>query len=267
MFSDLGQMDATPRDLQHVIDEIRRYNADLPAAYAGLREGMVTPTAFAADIPLIEQWLETQCIAADGMDKKAAAAYMIGGMAWSACIWMAAFALTGNKPITRAAFEQERYWWGTPEEGHEYVRYPISIEVGDGEADLRETIERIFAPIVAATMLASGLSAGALWRLVADNVANGFLWAGRPLGKLEQAMDMANAILADEGRLNNGKTGFVRVTAGGASDWFLVRGGCCRYFTTAGVTRDDYCTSCVMRSREDQIARYTDYLASLQILE
>ena len=53
-------MDATPRDLQHVLDEIRRDNAELPAAYAGLREGMVTPTAFAADIPLIEQWLETQ---------------------------------------------------------------------------------------------------------------------------------------------------------------------------------------------------------------
>jgi hypothetical protein len=52
-----------------------------------------------------------------------------------------------------------------------------------------------------------------------------------------------------------------------ASDWFLVRGGCCRYFTTAGATRDDYCTSCVMRQRDDQIARYTDYLASLQTLE
>jgi hypothetical protein len=260
-------MDATPRDLQHVIDDIRRGNEDLPAAHAGLREGMVTPAAFAADIPLIERWLETQCIAAEGMDKKTAAAYMIGGMAWSACIWMAAFELTGNEPIERIAFQQERYWWGPLEGGHEYVRYPISIEAGDGGANLRETIEQIFAPIVAATMLASGLSAGALWRLVADNVANGFLWAGKPLGKVEQAMERANAILADEGRLNNGKTGFVQVTAGGACDWFLVRGGCCRYFTTAGATRDDYCTSCVMRQREDQIARYTDYLASLQTLE
>jgi len=260
-------MDATPRELQHVIDEIRRRNEDLPAAHAGVREGMVTPAAFAADIPRIEQWLETQCVAADGMDKKAAAAYMIGGMAWSVCIWMAAFALTGNTPIRRIAFEQERYWWGNREAGHEYVRYPISIEVGDGEADLRETIEQIFAPIVAATMLASGLSAGALWRLVADNVANGFLWAGKPLGQVERAITIANAILAEEGRLNNGKTGFVQVKAGEASDWFLVRGGCCRYFTTAGVTRDDYCTSCVMRQRDDQIARYTDYLSSLQTLE
>jgi hypothetical protein len=263
-------MDASlsPTSLQQVIDDIRTRSEEFPAARAGLREGMVTPAAFAADILRIEHWLETQCIAADGMDRKAAAAYMIGGMSWSVCIWMAALALTGNRPIRRVAFEQERYLWaaGTPD-AHEYVRYPISIEVGEGEPDFRGTVERIFAPIVAATMLASGLSAGALWRLVADNVASGFLWAGKPLGQAERAMQMAGAVLAGEGRLNNGKTGFVEIRAGKACDWFLVRGGCCRYYTTAGQTRDDYCTSCVMRERGDQIARYTEYLASLQTLD
>lgn len=259
-------MDATltpAGGLQQTIDALRASADDLPSALAGLREHMVTPAAYAADIPRIEQWLDTQSIAAAGMDRRAAAAYLVGGMAWSVCIWMAALVLTGNKPIRRVAFEQERYWWGAPETGHEYVRYPISIEVGDGEGSLRETIEQIFEPIVASTMLASGLSAGALWRLVADNVANGFLWAGKPLGQVDRAMELANEIISD-GRLNNGKTGFVQVHAGEASDWFLVRGGCCRYYTTKGQTRDDYCTSCVMRSREDQLTRYTGYLASLQ---
>ncbi|MEO7223018.1 MAG: hypothetical protein ABIY37_11135 [Devosia sp.] len=256
----------TSGSLQQIIDQIRSHSADLPAALAGLREDMVTPASFAADIPRIESWLDTQSIAAEGMDRRAAAAYMVGGMAWSVCIWTAAFELTGNKPIRCVAIGQERYWWGTAEDGHEYVRYPISIEVGDGPVDYRQTIEQIFEPIVAATMLASGLSAGALWRLVADNVANGFLWAGKPLGQVERAIEIANSILA-EGRLNNGKTGFLKVTAGDACDWFLVRGGCCRYYTTGGATRDDYCTSCVMRNRDDQIARYTDYLASMQSLE
>jgi hypothetical protein len=256
----------TSGGLQQVIDQLRTRAADLPAAYAGLREDMVTPAAFAADIPRIESWLETQAIAADGMDRRAAAAYMVGGMAWSVCIWMATLQLTGQKSIRRVAFAQERYWWGTLEAGHEYVRYPISIEVGDGPADTRETIEQIFEPIVASTMLASGLSAGALWRLVADNVANGFLWAGKPLGQVDRAIDTASSILA-EGRLNNGRTGFLQVRAGEACDWFLVRGGCCRYYTTSGRTRDDYCTSCVMRDRDDQIARYTDYLASMQTLD
>ncbi|HZY67141.1 MAG TPA: hypothetical protein VFE52_01050 [Devosia sp.] len=253
-----------PTDLQGTIDRIRARSTDLPQALAGLREDMVTPAGFAADIPRIESWLDTQAIAAEGMDRKAAAAYMVGGMAWSVCIWMAAFALTGERPIRRVAIGQERYWYGSPETGHEYVRYPISVEVGDGPPNHRETIERMFEPIVAATMLASGLSAGALWRLVADNVASGFLWAGKPLGQVERAIAMANEIIA-EGRLHNGKTGFLQVTAGDARDWFLVRGGCCRYYTTSGATRDDYCTSCVMRKREDQIARYTNYLASQQV--
>ena len=108
--------------LQQVIDQIRTISEDLPMALAGLREEMVTPTGFASDIPRIDAWLQTQCIAADGMDKRAAAAYMVGGMAWSACIWMAAFELTGNTPIRRIAFEQERNWWGTKEDGHEYGR-------------------------------------------------------------------------------------------------------------------------------------------------
>jgi hypothetical protein len=251
-------------DLQQVIDDLRTRSEELHPALAGLREDMLTPLALASDIGRLESWLDTQAIAAEGMDRKSQAAYMIGGLAWSVCIWMTAFALTGNKPIRRVAFAQERYSWGegTPD-AHEYVRYPISIEVGDGEPNYRETLEQIFEPIIAATMVTSGLSAGAQWRLVADNVASAFLYGGKSFGMAERGMEIATPIIA-EGRLNNGKTGFLEVTAGAACDWFLVRGGCCRYYTTNG---GDYCTSCVLRKREDQVARYTEYLASLQTLE
>ncbi len=251
--------------LQQIIDNLRARSDELPAAHAGLREHMLTPAAIASDIGRLETWLEQQGIAAEGMDRKTQAAYMIGGLAWSMCIWMAAFALTGHRPIRRVAFEQERYWWGTPEDGHEYVRYPISIEVGDGPASHRETIEQIFEPIIAATMVTSGLSAGAQWRLVADNVASAFLYGGKALGMAARGMEIAGPIIA-EGRLHNGKTGFIEITAGKACDWFLVRGGCCRYYTTRDA-EGDYCTSCVLRKRDDQIARYTEYLASLQTLE
>lgn len=259
-------MDAslTTGGLQGVIDELRARNDELPEAFAGLREDMVTPEALAADITLIEGWLETQGIAADGMDNKTRAAYLIGGLAWSACIWMAALELTGKAPpIRRIGFRQERYWYHY-EDGtsHEYVRYPISFEVGEGPADHRQTIEDMFAPIIAALMVTSGLSAGAQWRLVADNVANAFLWAGKGIGLADRGMALARQIIA-EGRLNNGKTGYVEVRAGTACDSFLVRGGCCRYYTTKGAD-GDYCTSCVLRKRDDQIARYTEYLASLQ---
>jgi hypothetical protein len=255
---------SSPSGLQQVIDDLRARSDELPAAHAGLREHMLTPLALANDITRLESWLDTQAIAADGMDRKSQAAYMIGGLAWAVCTWMAAFALTGNRAVRRVAFAQERYWWGegTPD-AHEYVRYPISIEVGDGPANHRETIEQIFEPIIAATMVNSGLSAGAQWRIVADDVASAFLYGGKALGMGERGMAMASDILA-EGRLNNGKTGFVEITAGKACEWFLVRGGCCRYYTTSG---GEYCTSCVLRKRDDQVARYTAYLASLQTLE
>lgn len=251
--------------LQQIIDDLRARSGELPAAHAGVREHMLSPDALASDIPRLEAWLELQGISADGMDLKTKAAYMIGGLAWTTCIWMAAFAFTGNKPIRRVAFDTERYWWGTPEDGHEYVRYPISFDVGDGEPNYRETIEQIFEPIIAATMVTSGLSAGAQWRLVADSVASAFLYGGKALGMTQRGMEIAAPIIA-EGRLNNGKTGFLEVRAGEACDWFLVRGGCCRYYTTEGA-QGEYCTSCVLRKRDDQVARYTKHLMSLQTLE
>lgn len=259
-------MDAslTTGDLQGVIDALRTLNEELPEAHAGLREDMLTPDALAADIGLLEDWLDVQGIAAAGMDAKTRAAYLIGGLAWSACIWMAAIELTGKTlPIRRIAFRQERYWYHY-EDGskHEYTRYPISFEIGHGPANHRQTIEEMFAPIIAALMVTSGLSAGAQWRLVADSVASAFLYGGKALGMAERGMEIANDILT-EGRLNNGKTGFVEVTAGKARDHFLVRGGCCRYYTTAEEGAG-YCTSCVLRKRDDQISRYTDYLASQQ---
>ncbi len=259
-------MDASltpPAGLQQFIDDLSARSGDLPPALAGRREHMLTPTALAGDIDRLEAWLDLQGIAADGMDRKTQAAYMIGGLAWAVCIWMAAFALTGNRPIRRVAFAQERYWWGPPDTGQEYVRYPICIEVGDGPANHRETIEEIFAPVIAATMVTSGLSPGAQWRIVADNIALAFLYAGKALGRAGEGQALAEEIIA-EGRLANGKTGFVEITAGAACESFVVRGGCCRYYTTAG---GEYCTACVLRKREDQIARYTDYLASMQTLE
>ena len=260
-----ASLSPTP-SLQQIIDDLRARSDELPAAHAGLREHMLTPAALASDIPRLEAWIDLQGISAEGMDSKTRAAYMIGGLAWTVCIWMAAFALTGNKPIRRVAFDTERYWWaeGTPD-AHEYVRYPISFEVGEGEPNYRETIERIFEPIIAATMVTSGLSAGAQWRLVADNVASAFLYGGKSLGMTQRGMEIAAPIIA-EGRLNNGKTGFLEVHVGEACDWFLVRGGCCRYYTTDGAA-GEYCTSCVLRKRDDQVARYTKYLESQQTLE
>lgn len=249
--------------LQQIIDGLLAKGGDMPHAVAGIGEDMLTPDALAGDIDRLEAWLETQGIAAVDMDKRTRAAYLIGGIAWSVCVWLAAFELTARPGPSRVGIRQERYWWHGESESHEYVRYPIAIETEPGPADPRKTIEDLFAPLIAATMVTSGLSAGAQWRLVSDSVAQAFQHVGEQLGLAERGREIATAILA-EGRLNNGKTSFVEIPLGHATHWYVSRGGCCRYYTTQG---GEYCSSCVLRKREDQIARYREYYESIQTLE
>ncbi|MEO6012903.1 MAG: (2Fe-2S)-binding protein [Devosia sp.] len=242
---------------QEIIDALMVRHGDSPRAIADLREGMLTPLALAGDFDTLEFWLAEQGIADDGMDLRTKAAYMIGGIAWSVCWWMALLDLNGQPSLRRVAIAQERYWWHGAGTSHEYVRYPLAIEIGPGP-DHRTMLEELFAPLIAATMVTSGLSPGAQWRIVSDNVARAFLDVGKQLGEEPRAMAIASAILA-EGRLANGRTGFVEVIEGDSCEWFVTRGGCCRYYT---VTGGEYCTACVLRKPEDQMQRWRAYLAS-----
>jgi hypothetical protein len=252
--------------LQQTIDAfLATGGEEMPHAVPGIGEGMLTPLALAGDIDTIEAWLEAQGIAADDMDKRTRAAYLIGGIAWSVCVWIAAFDLTGKPALRRVGVRQERYWYRHEDFAHEYVRYPIAIETDPeaGPADHRVIIEELFAPLIAAVMVTSGLSAGAQWRLVSDSVAQAYQHVGEQLGIAEQAREIATDILA-EGRLANGKTSFVEIPLPHRTHWYVSRGGCCRYYTTRG---GEYCSSCVLRKRDDQIARYRDYFESIQTLE
>lgn len=253
-------MDATDTRLQEIIDALMARHSDTPRAVAGLPEGMLTPLALANDLDTLALWLDQQGIADDGMDVRTRAAYLIGGIAWSISWWMALLDLNGHPPLRRVAIEQERYWWHGRGISHEYVRYPLGIEIGTGAgpADQRRMLEDLFAPLIAATMVTSGLNEGAQWRIVSDSVARAYLDVGKQLGAVPRAMAAATDILA-EGPLANGQTGFVEVTAGEVREWFVTRGGCCRYYT---VTGGDYCTACVRRTPDDQMDRWRRYLAA-----
>src|SRR5690606_17333342 len=65
---------------QQRIDAVMARVGDMPAAVAGMDDGMVTPAALAADLDLLAAWLETQGIAAEQMDARTRAAYMLGGI-------------------------------------------------------------------------------------------------------------------------------------------------------------------------------------------
>jgi len=250
-------------DLQDIIDGLLARNEDLPHAVAGLREDMLTPAALASDLDTLQAWLDVQGIAAEGMDQRTRAAYLIGGIAFSVCTWLAVLELTDSPRMRRVGMRLERYWWHGEESSHEYVRFPLCIEAEPGPADYRTMLEECFAPLIAAIMVTSGLSAGAQWRLVSDSVAQGFLYVGSELGMAEKAMEIANGIIA-EGRMHNGKTCFVEIPFSRSRHWFVSRGGCCRYYTTTG---GEYCSSCVLRKRDDQVRRYRDYYESVQAAE
>jgi hypothetical protein len=254
-------MDAFARrpTLQQSIETVLARAPEMPAATAGLRPGMVAPMALADDLDRLASWLDVQAIAAEDMDARTRAAYMIGGISWSVACWVAAFTLLDLPLPGGLAVSQERYWWGEGADAHEYVRYPVGLIDGKAPTDARALFETMFAPLIAATMVTAGLSPGAQWRLVADSVAQGFLHVGKGLDAVPRAMALADAILA-EGRLNNGKTAFAPIELPARREWFVSRGGCCRYYTTRG---GEYCSSCVLRKREDQEARYRAYFLSV----
>jgi hypothetical protein len=245
--------------LQQSLETVLARVPDMPAAMAEMRPDMVTPMALAEDLDRLAGWLDTQGIAAEEMDARTRAAYMIGGISWSVACWVAAFTLLELPLPGGMAVRQERYRWGEGTDAHDYVRYPVGLGDGPAPADPRALFEAMFAPLIAATMVTAGLSPGAQWRLVADSVAQGFLHVGEGLGAAPRARALAEAILA-EGRLANGKTAFVAIDLPMKRAWFVSRGGCCRYYTTRG---GDYCSSCVLRQREDQEARYRAYFLSV----
>lgn len=125
---------------------------------------------------------------------------------------------------------------------------------------LRGQIEAHFAPLVAAVHAQTRLSRGALWRLVADDVALLFLTVGQQAGQAEQAQREGLAVIKAVGSpVNNPQTGYFTVTANGEAVPFRARGGCCRYYALPDGGK---CSTCVLHSpteRDSILAAYLEH--------
>lgn len=122
----------------------------------------------------------------------------------------------------------------------------------------RQAVEDHMRPLVETLSDRTGLSRSALWRLVADAIAAGFLDAGRRFDRLEEAQAMAMKILKQPGSpLCNRQLHFFELTLRDDEQrkllsWtFRARGGCCRYYT---VEEGKLCHTCVLKKREDRNA-------------
>jgi hypothetical protein len=209
-----------------------------------------------------------------GMDSKACAAYLTGYLAWELALVLAGMRLGGvgvpDLGSSSIAAGLEPY----EVNGVRAVRVCLRLldsgrpHVPLDEAGLAALIAACFEPLVGQLHQASRLGRSAIWRIVADNIAAAWLTVGKELGRAEQAMADANAVIHAPGSpLSNKQMHFIKVEAQDpaqperliACEWFRARGGCCRYYTT-DESGGEVCSTCVLRSPQSMHDELADYL-------
>ncbi|WP_075217772.1 (2Fe-2S)-binding protein [Mongoliimonas terrestris] len=228
----------------------------------------------ALDDASVAAWLADEPVFTPGLNSRASAAFLMGRMSYSLCLALVALHLAGETlAVTPAAvaIRRERFAWAMGGEtglaARFHVRLLMPAALAPGSPDrlirLRQSLEAIHGPLVETMTRASLLGRGALRRIAADCIASAFLTVCRGLDDGDRARADALAILRDPGSpLANGQTGFVHVAAerpdgSTAADWFVTRGGCCRYYTVPGET---HCATCVLLRPEERRARLAEAL-------
>jgi hypothetical protein len=196
-----------------------------------------------------------------GLDRRGGAAYLIGGLAYSLAGLMVALRLAngGVPDLSRVAVTLD---------GSE-LRYRIPDDAALQPADaldMARRLEAVLTPLVTRLKVETRLAPAAQWRCVADSFASAFLYTGRYLGAETRMRDEAASIINHPClQMANPQTGYREVAIQCAdgrdvTQAFLKRGGCCRYYTAEGA---EYCTTCVLRPENEQIARLEKYMHEL----
>lgn len=212
------------------------------------------------------------------MDARTRAAYLVGYVSWAVGRALAAcqLRLGGLPDVSAGSFGLAPIWqdWEADGETGRSLDFVVTVAAESDAvlplcdvATARVLMEDINAPLVEQLQAATGLSRGALWRLVADGYAAAWLTVGKALGCEAEAMRAAMVLLkGEDSPLRNSKTGFVKICVSHpedpsrqASDWFRARGGCCRYYTTPD-SKGQYCSTCVLRSPQSRDQLLADYL-------
>ncbi|WP_181704898.1 ferric iron reductase [Chthonobacter rhizosphaerae] len=256
-----------PSSYAAALASIAAARPDLSAAFDGLGAG-ARLSDLAADGAVLDRWLAAETALTPGLDGKAAAAFLTGRIAHAVCgvlvsLRFAAGAVPDLHPVD-VALVREPHRWTVGALSGVTDRYALRFAADRAEttpaaddpgAALRLTLDRLHRPLVDALAARRLLGRAALWRIVSDAVASAYLDAGRRAGREDAARTEALAILRCAGcPLANRQTSFVRVESGCAcaAEWFVSRGGCCRWYTVPG---QEPCATCVLREPEDVEAR------------
>lgn len=237
-------------------------------------------SSLATDEATCNALLAAELLRHPALDRRAQAAFMIGRLTRAVCLPLAASVLRDRTVPTPAPDAVEvvaqavvrRRGDGIANAVHYNIVF-TDVPADQHHRDLdalsaafHAQLVRCFAPVIGQLQRLSGLSPGALWRLVADMVCSAFLHAGQHIGDPGEARAIALTATRQPGSpLNNGRSGFQRVSLPNATDpsrtlaerWFITRGGCCRWYTSPG---GELCTVCVLRKPTEQQERLQAFL-------
>ncbi len=242
-----------------------------------IQAGATTLARVVADGLTLNTLVTRKQAQARGGDVRLGCAYVIGDLGWAlglvlGGLWLQGWKVSAVDPGAVAVALRKARWKANGDEGVSVVM-DLTLDprgMADGgaaPADLAHAMTKLLSPVVAELAQATRLGAPAQWRLVADGLVGGLIRQGRAQGRMAEAVELGRAIAADGTTLlRSRQLELVEITCPGrpgVTDWFRLRGGCCRFHTAAGES-GEYCTTCVHRDRADQLARMADYLGSVQ---
>lgn len=188
-----------------------------------------------------EEYFANAAKSEPGLDRRAQGAYFLGGLSFyltSALAWH----VLRDRPLPALSMNQ----FGIMPDGAGYLKFrhapAAAADVGAGTI-----VQNVLMPIVPRIKEATRLSDAAQWRIIADNVASGFLYVGKHLGCEARGVEIGRELVRNpDHRFFNGHTDYYNVDG----QCFLKRGGCCRYYTA---DRGSYCATCILRPPEQHI--------------
>jgi hypothetical protein len=240
----------------------------------------------------LKQWLVAQGSRTDGPDEllepKTQCSYLVGRLAMRLSSVLSSLALDGRVMINPEQLDDLclRPWrepWshvdpsGVRESGVVLHIDPLvtpQIMMDTAQLDefsridlCRRVLNIFFEPIIARLRAITGLSEQAQWRLVADMAAGAFLKTAKDLGDAAKGMALGRLLVRGErSKLTNKQVDYINVTlldAPPEEDWFLNRGGCCRWYTTQDPV--DYCATCVLLKPEEKQTKLVDYMRERRV--
>lgn len=237
--------------------------------------------------PHLKQWLAAQGCRTDGPDEplepKTRCSYLVGHMAHRFACVLATLTMDGrfNLDPQHLSELKLRPWdepWshvastGVTESGvvlHVDPLIPPGLLMPTAQLDelarldlCRRVLLHVFAPIISQLHRMTDLPEQAQWRLIADMAASAFLRTGKDLGDPKRGMALGRLLVRGErSKLTNKQVDYIHVGVEDdppEEDWFLSRGGCCRWYTTQQPV--DYCATCVLLKPDQRLEKLAAYM-------